>query len=97
VTVTAPVAGSSLPSAAPLLALGTCGVASGDSPTIAVELSRDAEKVSTLTVQCTLLAWTASFPPQPAGDYTVVAKQINTISGLTGQSAGTNFTLVSPA
>jgi hypothetical protein len=97
VTVTAPVNGSTLPTSAPLLALGTCGVASGDSPTIAVELWRDAEKVSTLTVGCTLLAWTATFTPQPAGAYTVVAKQINTISGLTGQSAGTSFTLVPPA
>jgi hypothetical protein len=97
VTVTAPVAGASLPSSVPVIALGTCGVASGDQPTIAVELWRGAEKVSTLTVQCTLLAWSASFTAQPAGDYTLVAKQINTVSGLTGQSAGTNFTLVPPA
>jgi hypothetical protein len=96
VTITAPVSGTSQPSSAPFLVLGTCGVAAGDSPTIVVELWRDGENVSTLSVTCSLLVWTATFMPQPEGQYTIVAKQINTNSGLTGQSAGTNVTLVPP-
>ena len=96
VTIAVPVSGTTLPEPVPIVVVGTCAAAAGDSPVVAVEAWRDHEKVSVLTVTCSLLMWSASFPPLEAGQYTFVAKQINTSSGLTGQSAGTAVTFVNP-
>ena len=92
-TIVVPVSGTTLPSSIPTVVVGTCGAAAGDSPVVAVEAWRDNEKVSVLAVTCSLLTWTATFTPLEAGQYTFVAKQINTSSGLTGQSAGTAVTI----